>query len=424
VSGIGSGHRVFIGTGPSEPEGLVEALSARGGTLRDVQIVHCLTMGKAPYVAPEFAQSFRVTTLFIAPNLREAVLEGRAEFVPVFLNEAPRLFETRYPIDWALVQLSPPDRHGFCSTGVSADVTVTAIRQARHVVAEINPRMPRTLGDTMVHLERLHAITEVDRPIPELAPPPVSDVMRRISALVAEMIGDGDCLQIGIGGIPNTVLEIIGDRRHLGIHTEMLTDGIVGLYRTGAIDGSRKTIVPRKIVCSFAAGTQQLYDFAHDNPLVAFHGSEFTNDPYVIGQNDNAVAVNSAIQIDLTGQVDADSIGSHLFSGIGGQVDFIRGAARSRGGRPIIAVPSTAKDGTVSRIVANPVPRRRRGDEPRRRPPRGDRVWSGQPLRPGGPRQSPGADRDRPPRRSRGAGPQGPRAAPDLARPPRLGASR
>ena len=351
VRGIASGHRVFIGTGPAEPESLVQAMTARADALRDVHVVHALTMGAAPYAAPELAKSFRVSTIFIAPNVREAVVDGRADFVPIFLSEAPRLFADRFRPDWALVQLSPPDRHGFCSTGISGDVTVGAIRHARYVVAEINPRMPRTFGDTLVHVDRLHAITEVDRPLPERAPPPISEDMRRISALIADMIGDGDCLQIGIGGMPNVVLESIGDRRHLGIHTEMLTDGIAGLYRTGAIDGSRKTVMPGKIVCSFAGGTQALYDFVHDNPMVAVHGSEFTNDPAVIGQNDNVVAINSALQIDLTGQVDADSIGWHLFSGIGGQVDFIRGAARSRGGRPIIALPSTARDGTVSRIV-------------------------------------------------------------------------
>jgi 4-hydroxybutyrate CoA-transferase len=351
VSGINSEDRLFIGGGATAPDALIEALIARADTLRNVQIVLLVSMSKVPYVAPELAESFRVTTLFVGPDLRGPVAEGRADIVPIFLSEAPRAIGTRYPIDWALVQLSPPDSHGFCSTGVSADATVSAIRHARHVAAELNPRMPRTLGDTLVHIDRLDAVTKVDRPLFELQPPPITDVLRRISERVAEMIGDGDCLQIGIGGIPNMVLEIIKDRRHLGVHTEMLTDGMVELYRAGAIDGSRKTIMPGKIVCTFAAGLQQLYDFVDDNPLVAFYGAEFTNDPFVIGQNDNVVAVNSAIQIDLTGQIDADSIGPQLYSGIGGQVDFISGAARSRNGRPIIALPSTAKNGTVSRIV-------------------------------------------------------------------------
>ena len=347
VSGIRSGDRVYIGSGAAEPDSLVEALTARAPALRDVRLLHALTFGPARYAAPEHAASFRVTTFFISPNVREAVAAGRADFVPVFLHETGRLCQD---LDWALVQLSPPDRHGFCSTGVSADVTVAALRTARHVAAEINPRMPRTLGDTLVHIDRLARITEVDRPLPELAPPSVSPPMRRISEQIAEMIGDGDCLQIGIGGIPNTVLAMIGDRRHLGVHTEMLTDGIVALHRAGAIDGSRKTVMPGHIVCTFAAGTRPLYDFVHDNPLVSFRACDFTNDPHVIGQNDNVVAVNSALQIDLTGQVDADSIGPHIFSGIGGQVDFIRGASRSNGGKAVIALLSTAKDDEVTRV--------------------------------------------------------------------------
>jgi acyl-CoA hydrolase len=235
--------------------------------------------------------------------------------------------------------------------GVSADLVVSAIRNARHVVAEINPRMPRTLGDTAVHVSRLDAMVEVDRPIPELPKPSATDVTAAIGRNVAALIGDGDCLQIGIGGIPDAVLRQLGDRRHLGIHTEMLTDGVVALYETGAIDGSRKQVEREKIVCSFAMGTTQLYDFVDDNAVVAFHGNEFTNDPFVIAQNDNVVAVNSAIQVDLTGQVNADSFGVQVYSGIGGQVDFIRGAARSHGGRPVIALPSTAMKGEISRIV-------------------------------------------------------------------------
>ncbi|MGC1410796.1 MAG: acetyl-CoA hydrolase/transferase C-terminal domain-containing protein [Acetobacteraceae bacterium] len=351
LRGVASGDRIYLGGMATAPHRLIDALIKRAPTLRDVEIVQLISFGKAPHVAPECASSFRITTLFVGPDFRGPVAEGRADFVPVFLNEAPRLFGGRYPIDWALVQLSPPDRHGFCSTGVSADATLAAIRQARHVIAEINPQMPRTHGDTSVHIDRLDAITEVDHPLFQLPPAAASDAMTRISEYIAEMIADGDCLQIGIGAIPNAVLTRISDRRHLGIHTEMLTDGIVDLYYAGAIDGSRKTVMPGKIVCTFAAGQQRLYDFVDANPMVEFHGADFTNDPYVIGQNDNVVAVNSAIQIDLTGQVDADSIGSQLYSGIGGQVDFIRGAARSRNGRPIIAVPSTARHGTVSRIV-------------------------------------------------------------------------
>lgn len=351
VAEIASGDRVFIGSGAAEPVSLVEAMTDRAPELRDVNVLHIFTMGCAPYVEPRYAASFRHTAFFVGPNVREAVQQGRADFVPVFLTEIPKLFAERYPLDWALVQLSPPDRHGYCTVGVSADLVVSAIRNACHVVAEINPRMPRTLGDTAVHVSRLHATVEIDRPVPELTPPVTTDVTAAIGRNVAALIGDGDCLQIGIGGIPDAVLAELGDRRHLGVHTEMLTDGVVALYQKGAIDGSRKAIEREKIVCSFAMGTSRLYDFVDDNAAVSFHGNEFTNDPFVIAQNDNVVAVNSAIQVDLTGQVNADSFGVQVYSGIGGQVDFIRGASRSRGGRPVIALPSTAMAGSVSRIV-------------------------------------------------------------------------
>ena len=352
VSGIRSGEQVFIGSGAAEPVSLVEAMTARAGELRAVGVIHLLTLGSAPYVEQQYAESFRHTAFFVGPNVRQAIQEGRADYVPVFLHEVPDLFASRYPLDWALVHLSPPDRHGYCTVGISADIVVSAIKHARHVVAEINPRMPRTMGNTMVHVSRLHAMTGVDREIPELAPPPPSSVTDEIGRRVAELIRDGDCLQTGIGSIPSAALEQLHDRRHLGIHTEMLTDGIVDLYEAGAIDGSRKSVMTGKIVCSFAMGTKRLYDFVDDNPALAFFGNELTNDPFVIAQNDNMVAVNSAIEVDLTGQVDADSFGVRFYSGIGGQVDFIRGAARSRGGRPIIALPSTAQNGKVSRIVS------------------------------------------------------------------------
>ncbi len=351
VRDIQSGERVFVGGIASTPNHLLAALAERGPALRGVRVSHMILMGEAPHTAPERLDSFTTDCLFLGASTREAVLANRADFVPCFLHEMPRLLAGPRAPDWALVQLGPPDRHGFCSVGVSADITIGAIRNARRVVAEINPQMPRTHGDTLVHVDRLHAMVAVDHAVPELPPPPVTPSMRRISEQIAGLIEDGDCLQIGIGGIPNTVLELIADRRHLGVHTEMLTDGIASLYRAGAIDGSRKKVMPSKIVCTFAAGQRPLYDFVDDDPLVEFHPCDFTNDPFVIAQNDNVVAVNSALQIDLTGQVDADSVGTHIYSGIGGQVDFIRGASRSKGGRPIIAIPSTAMGGTVSRIV-------------------------------------------------------------------------
>jgi acetyl-CoA hydrolase len=351
VAGIKSGERVFIGSGAAEPNALVKAMTARAPELRDVNVLHILTLGDAPYVAPEYAASFRHTAFFIGHNVREAVQQGRADFMPIFLGEIPALFEARLPLDWALVQLSPPDKHGYCTVGVAADVVMGAIRHARHVVAEINPNMPRAWGNTIIHVSQLHGAVQVDYPLPELQPEPIDEVSAAIGRHVAGLIDDGDCLQLGIGTIPNAVLKELRNHTHLGVHTEMLSDGIVELVRSGAIDCSRKNYHPDKIICSFVMGTRALYDFVDDNPFVESYGNEFVNDPFNISKNDRMVAVNSAIQVDLTGQVNSDSVGSRPYSGIGGQVDFIRGAARSKGGRPIIALPSTAKGGTLSRIT-------------------------------------------------------------------------
>jgi acetyl-CoA hydrolase len=351
VAGIKSGERVFIGSGAAEPNALVKAMTARAPELRDVNVLHILTLGDAPYVAPEYAASFRHTAFFIGHNVREAVQQGRADFMPIFLGEIPALFEARLPLDWALVQLSPPDKHGYCTVGVAADVVMGAIRHARHVVAEINPNMPRAWGNTIIHVSQLHGAVQVDYPLPELQPEPIDEVSAAIGRHVAGLIDDGDCLQLGIGTIPNAVLKELRNHTHLGVHTEMLSDGIVELVRGGAIDCSRKNYHPDKIICSFVMGTRALYDFVDDNPFVESYGNEFVNDPFNISKNDRMVAVNSAIQVDLTGQVNSDSVGSRPYSGIGGQVDFIRGAARSKGGRPIIALPSTAKGGTLSRIT-------------------------------------------------------------------------
>ncbi|MBZ0136616.1 MAG: 4-hydroxybutyrate CoA-transferase [Planctomycetes bacterium] len=351
VAGIKSGQRVFIGSGAAEPSELVSAMTARTGELRDVNVLHILTLGEAPYVAPDCADSFRHTAFFIGHNVREAVQSGRADFMPIFLSEIPALFERRLPLDWALVQLSPPDKHGYCTVGVAADVVISAIRHARNVVAEINPYMPRTWGNTIIHVDQLRACVKVEYPLPELKPEPIDDVSAAIGRHVAGLIDDGDCLQLGIGTIPNAVLRELRNHTHLGVHTEMLSDGIVDLVQTGAIDCTRKNYHPDKVICSFVMGTRALYDFVDDNPFVESYGSEFVNDPYNIARNDHMAAVNSALQVDLTGQVNSDSIGSRPYSGIGGQVDFIRGAAKSRGGKPIIALPSTAMKGQLSRIV-------------------------------------------------------------------------
>jgi acyl-CoA hydrolase len=350
VSIIASGQRVFIGSGAAEPSTLVRAMTDRAPELRGVQVFHILTLGEAPYVAPEYAENFRHTAFFIGHNVRQAVQDGRADFMPIFLGEIPAVLETRLRPDVALVQLSPPDKHGWCSVGVSADVVMAAIRGARHVVAEINPRMPRTWGNTIIHVSSLHAMVDVDTPLPELHPEPTDEISDAIGRFVAGLIDDGDCLQLGIGTVPNAVLKALASHTRLGVHTEMLSDGIVSLVQSGAIDCSRKNYHPGKAICSFAMGTRALYDFVDDNPFVEFYGNEFVNDPFNVSRNDRMVAVNSAIQVDLTGQVNADSFGTRAYSGIGGQVDFIRGASRSRGGKPIIALPSTARGG-ISRIV-------------------------------------------------------------------------
>jgi acyl-CoA hydrolase len=352
VAEIRSGDNVFIGSGAAEPERLVEAMTARHADLRGVDIYSILTLGTAPYVAPQYADNFRHVAFFIGPNVREAVQAGRAEFMPIFLSEIPALFRNRVPIDWALVQLSPPDRHGYCTVGIAADVVVAAIRSARHVIAEINPRMPRTWGDTMIHVSEIEAAVEVDTPLPELKSEPIDEVSTQIGRRVAELIHDGDCLQLGIGCIPNAVLAALRGHRRLGVHTEMLSDGIVDLVEAGVIDCAAKNYRPHKAICSFVMGTRRLYDFVDDNPFVESYGNDFVNDPFIIARNDNMVAINSALAIDLTGQVSADSMGVKPYSGIGGQVDFIRGAARSEGGRAILALPSTAKRGEISRIVA------------------------------------------------------------------------
>lgn len=352
VAEVRSGDRVLVGSGCSEPEALVGALVERGPQLSDVEVVHLLTMGRADYIEPRFSESFRHNAFFIGPNVRQAVQEGRADFTPIFLHELPDLVRTSRPVDITLLQLSPPDRHGFCSMGIHVDVHRAAVETARCVVAEINPNMPRTFGDTPVHLSRLHALVEVDTPVLELAQPEEPDeVSIRIGGLVARLIPNGACLQLGIGSIPNAVLRFLQDKGDLGVHTEMFSDGMLPLLENGNVTNTKKVVHPLKTITSFTMGTRRLYDFVDDNPSIAFYASDYVNDPRIISQNDQVCAVNSAIQVDLTGQVSADSIGHRFFSGIGGQVDFIRGAAMSRGGKPIIAMPSTAKGGEISRIV-------------------------------------------------------------------------
>ncbi|MCP4423045.1 MAG: acetyl-CoA hydrolase/transferase family protein [Chloroflexi bacterium] len=352
LSVIKSGSRIYIGGGAGVPQQLTQGLTARAASLRDVELVHILTFADAPYVAPEYADSFRVNALFIGPNVRGAVHEGRADFTPVFLSEIPGMFQNGpLSIDVALVSVSPPDEHGFCCFGVEVGTTKPAAESARIIVAEVNRQMPRTLGNSFIHVSRLHHIVEVDHPIPEAPQGGASPEHLKIGEHIAGMIPDGATLQMGIGSIPDAVLHHLGGHKDLGIHTELFSDGVIDMVEQGVITCSRKTFHPGKIVSGFLFGTRKLYDFVDNNPLIEMHPTDYVNDPFNIAQNEKMVAINSAVEVDLTGQVCADSIGSRIYSGVGGQVDFIRGAARSKGGLPIIAFPATAKKGELSRIV-------------------------------------------------------------------------
>ncbi|HKM66955.1 MAG TPA: acetyl-CoA hydrolase/transferase C-terminal domain-containing protein [Candidatus Acidoferrum sp.] len=349
---IQSNMRVYIHPGCAEPEALVEALMARGPLVSGVEIVHLLTLGRADYIAPQMEGHFRHNAMFIGGNVRQAVNEGRADYTPVFLSQIEDLFESgQMPIDVALIQVSPPDAHGFCSFGVGVDITLTATRKARSVVAQVNDQMPRTYGDSFIHISDINAIVEASRPLCEAKPIVITDVHHAIGKNVAMLIEDGATLQLGIGGIPDAVLLELAGHKDLGIHTEMLSDSVIPLVESGVINGACKSIHRGKIVTGFVLGTKRLFDFVNNNPAFEFHPNAYTNDPYVISQNHKMVAINSALQVDMTGQVCADSIGTYFYSGIGGQVDFIRGASRCKNGKPIIAIPATAKNGTISRIV-------------------------------------------------------------------------
>jgi acetyl-CoA hydrolase len=353
VRTVASGEHVWLHAGCNNPEELLNALVARAPQLRDVEVTHLLTFGAAPHVDAAYAASFRHRALFAGPNVRAAIGEGRADWVPVFLSEIPGLVRSRViPVDVAFIHVSPPDEHGFCSYGVGVECTKAAAESARAVVALVNRQMPRSLGDSFIHVSRLTHVVEIDRPVIELPQASaVSEVSRAIGRNVATLIENGSTLQMGIGEIPDAVLLYLKDKRDLGIHTEMFSDGVVDLFESGVITGEAKSLHKGKIVASFVLGSKRTFRFIDNNPFVEFHPSDYVNDPFVIAQNDRMVAINSAISVDLTGQVCADSMGRSIYSGFGGQVDFIRGASRSRGGRPIIALPSTARDGTVSRIV-------------------------------------------------------------------------
>ncbi len=352
VATIRRGDKVFVGSGAAEPQTLVRALIDSSGRLADTRIMHIMTLGVAPYTEEKFTDRFRHNAFFIGANTRQAVAEGRADYTPVFLSEIPALFTSgQTTIDVALIQVSLPDKYGYCSYGVSTDVVKAAAENSTKVIAEVNTRMPRALGDCFIHVEDMDYIVPVDEPLLTSRWEPADEVASRIGRNIANLIDDGSTLQMGIGAIPDSVLQHLFDKKDLGIQTEMFSDGFMDVFEKGGLNNTKKTLHTGKTIASFCLGSEKLYDFVDNNPSIEFHPTEYTNDPFVIAKNDKMIAINSAIEVDLTGQVCADSLGPMFYSGIGGQVDFVRGAARSKGGKPIIALPSTAKDGSISRIT-------------------------------------------------------------------------
>lgn len=354
VAGIRSGDQIYVQCAAAVPTVLLDALVARADELRDVGVVHLHTEGPGPHLRPGLAASFRHRALFIGPNARAAINEGRADYVPVFLSDVPRLFQTgAQPLDHVFVNVTPPDAHGFCSLNISVEAMHAAIRAATTVIAQLNPALPRTLGESFIHVDDIDLAVEVDIPPFERPGEPVGETERQIGEYVAELVPDGATLQLGIGAIPAATALALTDHRDLGVHTEMFTDSIVDLVEAGVINGRRKERNRDKIVAAFMMGTRRLYAFVHDNPMIEMRSVDFTNDTHVIRSFSRMTAINSAIEVDLSGQVVADSIGHRMYSGVGGQMDFIRGAALATEGRAIIALPSTAAGGTMSRIVGS-----------------------------------------------------------------------
>jgi acyl-CoA hydrolase/GNAT superfamily N-acetyltransferase len=349
---IRPGQRIFIGTGCAEPLQLVKALTQRATELPDTEIIHLLTFGDAPYAHEEMARYFRINSFFIAENVRDIIQEGLGDYTPIHLSDLPRLFDSgELPLDVALIHVSPPDERGMCSLGVSVDVVRSAAENASLVIAQVNPNMPRTHGDSLLHVYDMDLLVPVDEPLIEVPPMELSEETAQIAENIASLVEDGSTVEVGIGRLPQALLGYLKDKKDIGIHTEMISDRIVDLIECGAVNGARKTMDRGKVVTSFCLGTKRLYEYIHDNPLFAFRPTEYVNDPYIIRQQHKMVAVNVALEIDLTGQVCADSLGSKFFSGVGGQVDFNRGAAKAHRGKAVIAMPSTAKGGEVSRIV-------------------------------------------------------------------------
>ncbi|MGD9344465.1 MAG: acetyl-CoA hydrolase/transferase C-terminal domain-containing protein [Candidatus Aminicenantes bacterium] len=352
VSGIKSGDRVYISGNAATPYVLMNALAARKDELKGVELAHVLLLGEDPLSRHEMEGHFRHNSLFVGPADRKAINEGRADYIPIFLHQIPDLFfANQMPLDVVMLHLSPPDEHGFMSYGVEVLASKAAAETAKVVIAQVNEKMPRVLGDSFIHVSRVHKIVEISEDLPQLEKKPFSDVEKKIGSFIADLIEDGSTLQLGIGGIPDAVLAALEGRRDLGIHTEMVSDGVMEAIESGTITGAKKTFHPYKVIMTFLLGSSRLYDFADNNPVFEAHPTDYTNHPFNVSRNDNMIAINSAIELDITGQVCSDSIGSYIYSGFGGQVDFIRGAAHSKGGKPIIALPSTAKGGELSRIV-------------------------------------------------------------------------
>ena len=352
VAEIHPGGRIFIGTGCAQPTELIKALVARAAKLPDTEIVHLLTSGDAPYADKKLSSYFRINSFFISDNVRDIIQEGLGDYTPIFLSDIPRLFSTgQLPLDVALIHVTPPDEQGMCSLGVSVDIVKSAAENAALVIAQVNPQMPRTHGDSGLSVHEMDILVPVDVPLIEVHTPEPNNETRRIGEYIAALIDDGSTVEFGIGRIPQSVIEFLKDKRGLGIHTEMFTDAIIDLIDSGVVTGESKLLDRGRVSASFCMGTRRLYDYIDDNPIFAFHPTEYINDTFVISQLNKMIAINVALEVDLTGQVCADSLGTRFYSGIGGQVDFNRGAARAPGGRAIITMPSTARDGKVSRVV-------------------------------------------------------------------------
>jgi len=352
VKCIKSDDRVVLGHACGEPQLTPEAMVARADELENVEVVHMVAMGKGLYAQPEMAAHFRHNGLFIGGPTRKAVSEQRADYTPCFFSEIPALFrENRLPVDVAMVTVTPPDQFGFCSLGVSVDYTLQAIKSAKTVIAEVNSNMPRTQGNSYVRVEDIDYFVPCDLPLVELGQPRIGPVEEEIGRHIASLIDDGSTLQLGIGAIPDAVLKFLTDKNDLGIHSEMFSDGVIELAQAGVITCKKKTLHPGKIIVTFLMGSKKLYQWVNENPMVEMYPVDYVNDPFVVMRNDKMVSINSALQVDVIGQVAADTLGPVQFSGVGGQVDFVRGASRSRGGKSFIALPSTAAKGTVSRIV-------------------------------------------------------------------------